>query len=48
MVAALAADGWNVLTVDGSSSVLFSHMVRVTADGPVILTPEVNAIGGPT
>ncbi len=44
----VAADGWNVLTVDGSSSVLFSHMVRVTADGPVILTPEVNAIGGPT
>lgn len=32
------ADGWTVLTVDGSLSAHFEHTVAITTDGPVILT----------
>ncbi len=33
-----AADGWALLTVDGSNAAHFEHTIAVTEDGPVILT----------
>lgn len=33
-----AADGWGIVTADGSLSAHFEHTVAVTARGPVILT----------
>jgi methionyl aminopeptidase len=32
------ADGWTVVTADGSLSAHFEHTVAVTADGPRVLT----------
>jgi methionyl aminopeptidase len=34
----MAADGWSILTSDGSLSAHFEHTVAVTAEGPRILT----------
>jgi methionyl aminopeptidase len=34
------ADGWTVVTRDGSLSAHFEHTVVVTADGPMVLTVE--------
>jgi methionyl aminopeptidase len=34
----LLADGWTVVTADGSLSAHFEHTVAVTADGREILT----------
>ncbi|RKS68444.1 methionine aminopeptidase type I [Actinomadura pelletieri DSM 43383] len=34
----LLADGWSVVTVDGSRAAHVEHSVAVTGDGPVILT----------
>lgn len=34
------ADGWTVVTADGSRSAQIEHTVAITADGPVILTKE--------
>jgi methionyl aminopeptidase len=34
----LLADGWTVVTADGSLSAHFEHTVAVTADGPLVLT----------
>jgi methionyl aminopeptidase len=33
-----AADGWTILTDDGSLSAHFEHTVAITENGPVILT----------
>ena len=35
---ATKADGWTVVTVDGSLAAHFEHTIAVTADGPEILT----------
>ena len=35
----LLADGWTVVTADGSLSAQFEHTVLVTRDGSEILTP---------
>ena len=35
---ATLADGWTVVTVDGSLAAHFEHTIAVTADGPEILT----------
>ena len=32
------ADGWTVVTWDGSLAAHFEHTIAVTADGPEILT----------
>ena len=32
------ADGWTVLTVDGTRAAHFEHSVAITEDGPVVLT----------
>jgi methionyl aminopeptidase len=32
------ADGWTVVTQDGSNAAHFEHTVAITADGPVVLT----------
>jgi methionyl aminopeptidase len=34
------ADGWTVVTLDGSLSAHFEHTVAVTASGPMVLTAE--------
>lgn len=34
----LAADGWTVMTVDGSASAHWEHTVAITEDGPWVLT----------
>ena len=34
----LLADGWTVITVDGSLSAHFEHSVAITVDGPRVLT----------
>jgi methionyl aminopeptidase len=34
----LLADGWTVVTKDGSLSAHFEHTIAVTSDGPVVLT----------
>jgi len=34
----LLADGWSVVTADGSLSAHFEHTIAVTADGPEVLT----------
>ena len=34
----LEADGWTVVTWDGSLAAHFEHTIAVTADGPEILT----------
>ena len=34
----LLADGWTVVTADGSLSAHFEHTIAITADGPEILT----------
>jgi methionyl aminopeptidase len=34
------ADGWTVVTQDGSLSAHFEHTVAITAHGPLILTVE--------
>jgi methionyl aminopeptidase len=39
----VAADGWTVVTKDGSLSAHFEHTVAVTSDGPLILTRRVAA-----
>jgi methionyl aminopeptidase len=35
-------DGWTVVTADGSLSAHFEHSVAITADGPMILTGNVD------
>ncbi len=37
-VTRLLADGWTVISADGSSAAHFEHTVAITADGPVVLT----------
>ena len=37
----LHADGWTIITTDGSIAVHFEHTVAITGDGPRILTPRV-------
>jgi methionyl aminopeptidase len=37
-VTRVLADGWTVVTADGSSAAHFEHSVAITADGPVVLT----------
>ncbi len=37
----LHADGWTIITDDGSTAVHFEHTVAITVDGPRILTPRV-------
>jgi len=37
----LDADGWTIITDDGSNAVHFEHTVAITAEGPRILTPRV-------
>jgi methionyl aminopeptidase len=37
----LHADGWTIITEDGSTAVHFEHTVAITVDGPRILTPRV-------
>ena len=37
----LHADGWTIITEDGSKAAHFEHTVAITADGPRILTPRV-------
>ena len=37
----LDADGWTIITEDGSTAVHFEHTVAITAEGPRILTPRV-------
>jgi len=37
----LHADGWTIITEDGSTAVHFEHTVAITGDGPRILTPRV-------
>jgi methionyl aminopeptidase len=32
------ADGWTVLTTDGSRAAHFEHTIAITADGPLVLT----------
>jgi len=32
------ADGWTVITLDGSLSAQFEHTIAITAEGPIILT----------
>jgi methionyl aminopeptidase len=32
------ADGWTVVTRDGSKSAHFEHTVAITEDGPLVLT----------
>ena len=32
------ADGWTVVTADGSLSAHWEHTIAVTEDGPVVLT----------
>ncbi|REE98076.1 type I methionyl aminopeptidase [Thermomonospora umbrina] len=32
------ADGWSIVTADGSRAAHFEHSIAVTADGPIILT----------
>jgi methionyl aminopeptidase len=32
------ADGWSIVTADGSRAAHFEHTVAVTADGPQVLT----------
>ena len=34
------ADGWTVVTIDGSYAAHFEHTVAITADGPWVLTAE--------
>jgi methionyl aminopeptidase len=34
----VAADGWTVVTGDGSRAAHAEHTIAVTADGPVVLT----------
>jgi methionyl aminopeptidase len=34
------ADGWTVVTADGSRAAHFEHTVAITADGPWVLTAE--------
>ena len=34
----MLADGWTVVTADGSLSAHFEHTVAVTEDGPEVLT----------
>ncbi|WP_267904269.1 type I methionyl aminopeptidase [Risungbinella massiliensis] len=35
-------DGWTAKTVDGSLSCQYEHTIALTADGPIILTDQVN------
>jgi methionyl aminopeptidase len=37
-VTSVLADGWTVVSADGSSAAHFEHSVAITADGPVVLT----------
>ena len=37
----LHADGWTIITEDGSAAAHFEHTVAITAEGPRILTPRV-------
>lgn len=37
----LHADGWTILTDDGSTAAHFEHTVAITAEGPRVLTPRV-------
>jgi methionyl aminopeptidase len=37
---ALAEDGWTIVTKDGSDAAHFEVTLAVTADGPLLLTPE--------
>lgn len=37
----LDADGWTILTEDGSTAAHFEHTVAITAEGPRVLTPRV-------
>jgi methionyl aminopeptidase len=32
------ADGWSVVTIDGSLSAHFEHTIAITDDGPQVLT----------
>ena len=34
----MLADGWTVVTADGSLSAHFEHTIAVTEDGPEVLT----------
>jgi len=40
------ADGWTVVTADGSLSAQFEHTVVVTRDGAEVLTVDVAAARG--
>jgi methionyl aminopeptidase len=35
---ATLGDGWTKATMDGKNAAMFEHMVKITADGPVVLT----------
>ena len=37
----LHADGWTILTEDGSTAAHFEHTVAITVEGPRVLTPRV-------
>jgi methionyl aminopeptidase len=37
----LHADGWTIITEDGSTAVHFEHTVAITENAPRILTPRV-------
>jgi methionyl aminopeptidase len=37
----LHADGWTIITEDGSNAAHFEHTVAITATGPRVLTPRV-------
>jgi len=37
----LHADGWTIITEDGSTAAHFEHTVAITAEGPRVLTPRV-------
>ena len=37
----LHADGWTIITEDGSTAAHFEHTVAITGEGPRILTPRV-------
>jgi methionyl aminopeptidase len=36
------SDGWTIVTADNQPSAHFEHMIAILADGPRVLTPDVN------
>jgi methionyl aminopeptidase len=41
------ADGWTVISADGSRAAHFEHTIAITPDGPWVLTAEDGGVAGP-